>query len=729
MLSLRLRLRLRSPSAWIVGALTGAIVSCTHAEPRWVRLARHVDDPLDALAGSSDWGAARGLELSIEAPGDSPRAQPRVWVERAVPARRWQPIADGGWRALEPLHRAAGSQIGGGVRLHEGSRELRWYGPVVRGDKLRRLGPGTFRYDVDGLYLRRESAPPDLDYAVGIVADRFVGGATRVELERWSGEGWLVWSGTERLATCEIPADARLDFFVGASGFCPEDRGSTARLRVFAQDELLLDDTLELFEPGTRLRAHSLALPSQLRGSATLRFELDGPPAIAAVLAPTLRPAEVGGYGARPWSDARPDVVLFVADTFRADNMEVYGGEHELTSRLDALASEGLVFTRAWSPAPWTVPAQSAMLCGRTPPRIQPDERPLGASMVTVAEHLAAAGYRTGAVTDGVFVSRTSGFHQGFALFDEGRRSLEETQRAVDAFLDADDDRPAFLFVQSYRVHEPYRVSDGTRTEHGERLGIRGDFESASKLHRTADPDEPDDVLRKRAEAVRRLRALYRGGVIDLDRWSGAFVTSLEDRGLLRDGYLIFTSDHGEAFAEHGTLRHVGGLWEEHIRIPLFFYGDRIDAGSNAHASTLTDLAHSICDLADLPPRPEWDGTSLMELDRDRTLLAFERVVAAEGDLAVIRGPHKLLAPADADALRAGTPRAAFDLAQDPGETRDVRAREPWPAELARATAPEMRRLLAIQSARLAESSFAEPTAAVPERAERLEALGYAEAP
>ncbi len=564
----------------------------------------------------------------------------------------------------------------------------------------------------------------------GLDQGRTVDGRSRVVLDHWAGDGWLIRSGLERTVSCDVPPRSSLDFFAAVSIPGGDDTGAELVLRVRAGDELLIDAPLGVEESEPRLRRYSLVLPAHVSGRSRLRFSLEGPPAVTAILAPVLRPAVVGDYASRPWGRDRPDLVLFLADTFRADNMSVYGGKENLTPNLDALASQSLVFTRAWSPAPWTAPAQAAMLTGRIPPHIDVDGsgKTLAPSVVTLAEHLGAAGYRTAAVTDSVYVSRSLGFDQGFELFDERYRRLEETQAAVDAFLDADDGRPVFLFVQTYRVHAPYRVSEETLERHGERLGIRLDWDAALAYRRTALLESGADRHRTTEERTRLLRSLYRGAVIDFDIWFDEFSGSLADRALLSGGYLVFTSDHGEAFGEHGKLWHKGCLWEEVVRIPLFIHGGALESRVVHHASSLTDLARTISHLCGVLPREEWDGTSLLGIDHERTLLVFERFLAYQGNIAAVRGPHKLLAIADADVLDSGEVVAAYDLGEDPGETLNLAGGEAWPAELACEIASETRLLLETQAAIVARvKGGAGSIQAVPRDIEQIEALGYAE--
>ena len=195
----------------------------------------------------------------------------------------------------------------------------------------------------------------------------------------------------------------------------------------------------------------------------TLTFEVEGDPGVTAILDPVVGPLEVGDYGDRPWEDAAPDIVVFLADTFRADNLAAWGGAPDVAPNTNALAEASVRFLETRATSVWTLPTHASMFSGLFPLQhgAITSETKLSPDLLTIAEHLAAHGYRTGAITEGAFVSRTYGLDQGFAWFEERtatERPYPLTLAGALDFLDADDGRPVFLFVHTYRVHAPYRI-------------------------------------------------------------------------------------------------------------------------------------------------------------------------------------------------------------------------------------------------------------------------------
>jgi len=105
--------------------------------------------------------------------------------------------------------------------------------------------------------------------------------------------------------------------------------------------------------------------------------------------------------------------------------------------------------------------------------------------------------------------------------------------------------------------------------------------------------------------------------------------------------------------------------------------------GLDARPVSLIDLAPTLAELAGLPQAPEWEGHSLLEPPRERTLYAFQTSFTEDlSTLAVIDGTRKLIGYQDPDAVRTGDLHAAFDLERDPAEVDDLLEREAWPREL-----------------------------------------------
>jgi arylsulfatase A-like enzyme len=651
----------------------------------WIHLAG-LFETAELQREEADLRAPDGRELRVQHADDhallSVELQREDWILRTAPTL---------WRTRVGLRANGQPAEGEPERLWNAQREFTYQRHSMLQDK--EVATGAFQTLRDELMLRlaeNQEPPAQLRFEVYAERGHAAGGLWRVRGRRYSGEALSVWPGESWRCSVDVPARRVLRFATALEpvfATSGQQRGVTFRVRLDGQE--IFAHTHD--DPGRGgAEQHRVELPASGRSRAELVFSVEGAPAYTAFLVPVIGPAEVGTYGERPWQAPRRDLIVYLADTFRADNLTAYGGQSEVTPFLDELAERSLLFRRAWSVSTYTLPAHATMFSGLFPRQagVLGTSRALPEELVTIAEHLASFGYRTGAVTDSVVVSSRFAMDQGFEWFEEidpDEHAIENTNQAVQRFLDADDGRPLFLFVQTYRTHLPYRVSPETRRAHGERLGIERQFgeimQDYEALMRIPTPTERD--VAQRARLWEMLRAHYLGGVLDLDRGFADLHRDLEARGLFESGVLIFTSDHGEAFGEHGRLFHTGRVFEEQSRVPLFVYGGGVRAGVVDDAVSLVDLSPTLARLAGAPPPEHWLGTPLLESREGRVVFVFECKRHERSTLAIVDGARKVIGYEDAAALERGEVFAAFDLEADPYEQDDqVRRGAGWPQEL-----------------------------------------------
>jgi len=538
----------------------------------------------------------------------------------------------------------------------------------------------------------------------------------RVVAHKLSGEGIRVAAGETVELRVDVPAQSVLRFAIPTESSGTDRAGS----RVRANGAVVFDGGASSRRGGSAVW-HSVALPA---GETTLAFESLGSAGESSFLSPVIGPAEIGTYGARPWNEVRPDIVVFLADTFRADNLEAYGGSPGLAPNLDRLARRARVFSRAWSVGTSTLAAHASLFAGVFPRQAGVDGRggPVPEALRTIAEVLTERGYRTGAITDSVVVSQRFGLDQGFAFFDENAdaraaAAFAATLARAREFLDADDGRPLFLFLHTYRVHAPYRVSAPTRRARK----IRGDLRDLTReIERLGAAAATAANRQRTARLVHEIRAHYRGGVADLDRELPAILGELRARGILPGGFFIFTSDHGEAFGEHGALYHAGRVYEEQTRVPLLIVGPGISPAVDDRIASLIDLPRTLAQISGAAPDAQWAGHSLFEVPDERSAFAFETDAPPEdATLMLAAGSYKVIGFEDDAKRRAGQLLGAFDLERDPGERENLAdAGLAWSADLAD-------RLAAETDALVEPRASAEPSRLDPEKREELRALGY----
>lgn len=442
----------------------------------------------------------------------------------------------------------------------------------------------------------------------------------------------------------------------------------------------------------------------------------------------------------------RPNLVLFVVDTLRADHLGCYGYARPTSPRLDEFARESVRFAEARAQSSWTKPAMATLLTGLYPVTHGAERRNQGIApeVRTLAERLSAAGYETAMLTTNPTVVEKFGFGRGFDHFEyvhqlqgRKRRSVDsaEMHRAAVAWLDgrAAPGRPFFLVVHTLDPHDPYRPQEPYRSRFAPGVDV-----AAACCFR----GERLAALTAEQAAIRRRdsMALYDGEIAQNDASFGRLVDDLRARGLLDRSAVVFTADHGEEFHEHGGWRHAESLFEEVLRVPLVVRlpGDAPAGVTVADPADQIDIAPTLLDLAGVAAPPELPGASLLPVigggpAPPRESLAWLRHPAF--DVAAIRdGNWKWLrhegAPRDVTSGVPGIPGAAgvggvgepaealYDLAADPGEGRNLLDAE-----------PARRRALALRvkaaRARFARHESPGEVAIDPELDAELRALGY----
>jgi hypothetical protein len=319
---------------------------------------------------------------------------------------------------------------------------------------------------------------------------------------------------------------------------------------------------------GEAARSRSVAIPERATGIARLSLEADARPgADVRVVRPVLHVPTTERAPARA-GRARPNVIVYLVDTLRADAVGCYGQLRPTSPTLDGLAADSVVFTEATADSPWTRSSVASLFTGLSPLRHGVNGRvdALSEDAVTIAELLRDAGYETaGFVTNGN-VAPVYGFAQGFDVFEllpgaivpgpdgvvpeplPGSDVL--TDRALAWLERRAADKPFFLYLHAADPHSPYLPAprfleqvgaDAAPTDVGS-LGMM----RLLHLHRLP----VDEAL------VHALRTRYDAEVAQNDYELGRLVRELRRRRLLDDSIVVFTADHGEEFHEHGGWEH-----------------------------------------------------------------------------------------------------------------------------------------------------------------------------
>lgn len=385
---------------------------------------------------------------------------------------------------------------------------------------------------------------------------------------------------------------------------------------------------------------------------------------------------------------SRPNVVLIVADTLRADSV-VERARQAPDGGLARLRADGISFERAHAQASWTRPSVASILTSLYPSSHGAVHKMdfLSNRVQTLAEVLGNAGFWTSGFTTNINVAPIFNLNQGFGEFAylepsfyfgatdsatklviyKTLRTLRERFFANRVFyehfyqdaavvntrftewLAEGPPRPFFLFLHYMDPHDPY-------------------FDHPYNGEGVARVTNPSPAAERRDE----LRQLYLEGVAYLDGHLATLIEKLDAAGLYESSVVIFTSDHGEEFHEHDGWWHGTTLYGEQLHVPLIIKlpGNAQGGTQRKDPARSIDIAPSILGAAGVETPEGFQGIDLMRERVEEPLIAEEDL---EGNriFSILDGEWKLII-ANADNPRGLAPTELYNLASDPQEKNNL---------------------------------------------------------
>ncbi len=339
------------------------------------------------------------------------------------------------------------------------------------------------------------------------------------------------------------------------------------------------------------------------------------------------------------------NLVMIVSDTFRADHLGCYGADWIRTPNLDALARRSVLFANHHAASFPTLPARADLFLGKWTFTYRGWE-PMDAAEQPLAATLSAAGYRTVGVVDTPFyVGGGFGYDRGFQQFtdlDTQRRGGKEapnrpqiiprarrseydycaprTMALAEQYLERLVDDRFFLLIDTWDPHEPWDPPAWYVRPYLATYGGRV-INPPYGQWRAAGLSEED---------VATAHACYAGEITMVDRWVGRVLERLESLGIADETAVLFTSDHGYYFGEHGFLgkmvieREDGGqavwgrspLYREVTNIPLMLSMPGLEPRRVDALTSAVDVMPTILDILGVETGPGLHGSSLLPLTR-----------------------------------------------------------------------------------------------------------------
>lgn len=368
----------------------------------------------------------------------------------------------------------------------------------------------------------------------------------------------------------------------------------------------------------------------------------------------------------------KPHILLILMDTLRADHLGCYGYSRNTSPNIDAMAQNGIFFKYAYTVSPWTNPTIASIFTGQFPQAIFPTAvheeaitQVLPKELNTTAELLKANGYKTIALIDHPGIGPELQYDQGFdvfvKLFEKGnfgqwsRTDVDYVLKEFNEQMDAARGKRVFLYLHLVYPHMPYRPPPPYDTMFGT------GFTKLSQEERQGIINMYDGEIRQTDDAIGRINE------------------ELQKRKLTDETYVLVTSDHGEAFWEHGRFTHGNSYFDEVLRIALVITGPRnaVKPAQISEPVSNIDIFPTILHLASVEPPQGTPGKSLLRYATDSSRAPEPGFIFSENASSKDIHSTACLCQNRKYVHEPGVPNnphLLYDLSRDPEEKRNLAA-------------------------------------------------------
>jgi arylsulfatase A-like enzyme len=316
----------------------------------------------------------------------------------------------------------------------------------------------------------------------------------------------------------------------------------------------------------------------------------------------------------------KPNILLISLDALRSDHLRSYGYKRRTSPFLDKLADEGVLFRNSFINCLATPSSHPTMLSSLYQKDHLVDlvgdtsDYSVSENVVLLQEHLKNSKYITIGGTGGLFLTAKYGYSRGFDEFitvDDWHCDVAVgSERILESYSKYRfSPYPKFIFFHTYELHYPYKPP----------LKFRKNFDKTGQnIYYILDlfptyRDHPDQIEENELSA---LEDLYDDEIFYTDYYLEHFFDKLEEAGFFdRDYLVVITADHGEEFGDHGSLDHLGRLYEELIKVPLIVKGKNLPGGKKIDSMVESvDILPTVLDYAGIETNMPMRGRSLNDL-------------------------------------------------------------------------------------------------------------------
>lgn len=308
------------------------------------------------------------------------------------------------------------------------------------------------------------------------------------------------------------------------------------------------------------------------------------------------------------------NVVVILVDTLRADHLPFYGYQKDTAPYLSGLAKKSVVFDNAFSSSSYTGPATASVFTSLYPSqhgvitghfanlKMQKKDKTvtfdrISEEAVTLGEEMTSAGFKSFGLADNLNISKEMGFTQGFSKFETYRyeTATKMNQTLLSWRTEIESSGRYFLYLHYMDPHEPYNK--------------RSPWYVESNDPKQKEINAYDSEINFVDSHIKEMADLF---------------------GWEKNSIIIFLSDHGEEFWDHGGFGHGKTLYREVIQVPFFVYVPGSAPGRIPHHVTTLDILPTLSALLKFPSKEYWEGHNLLpviEQNQQQDRLLFSELL------------------------------------------------------------------------------------------------------
>ena len=339
-------------------------------------------------------------------------------------------------------------------------------------------------------------------------------------------------------------------------------------------------------------------------------------------------------------------VIVVGMDTVRSDHMGFMGHPGGLTPSLDAVAAESVVFEQAWTPAPRTRPSFRSATTGRWPIA--------GRTAPTLGALLGAQGFETAGFVANVQLSEQLGFAEGFDTWVLDNMATADAQ--VDAALGWIRERVQADVLLSLHLMDPH-IFYTPPPPFTDRFTVAADRQGMPDRYNRMNVIKQDQRGLLSDAQKRWIQGRYQGEIAYMDQELGRLVEAID--ALPGETWLIFHSDHGEEFWDHGGFEHNHTLHDELISAVFMVRPPKnsgVDSQRVSRPVSLVDIPPTVLSVMgvsegawptfdgyDLSPLWSEGGDAVLEKRLSSRPLQIGHMMYSREQWGVIRGEDKYI--------------------------------------------------------------------------------------